>query len=301
MPEWYEISVGAVALDHAWEACASNEYCRRMAESLRFDPALGYRENLAAFRRRFGTSLRGRQAWTRFSRALREGVGRGVDLKYGPAAYGDQSGRERDWAFGGKWPAFLEAVLSELAVDPGTIVLDVGLNDGREVAHLPNPVYGVDASETALTRGRALHPRIRFLAGGAENLPLPDESVGLYMALRTFVDKIDLGRALSEAWRVLTPGGGFLVSAPTGHLTADGQVVVGLTRDCPFGLVVSPERAAATLTALKEALLGAHFVLLAQRESPLEVFFLGRKTGDKPRPRARRGSPSRRGRRPEYE
>lgn len=115
------------------------------------------------------------------------------------------------------------------------------------------------------------------------------------MALRTFVDKIDLGRALSEAWRVLTPGGGLLVSAPTGHLTADGQVVMGLTRDCPSGLVVAPERAPAPLTALKEALPVAHFVLLAQRESPLEVFLLGQKTGEKPRPHARRGSPARRG------
>ena len=104
-----------------------------------------------------------------------------------------------------------------LGLRAGQSVLDVASGRGMSamaIAHAYDvTVTGVDLSpaNVALSNGAAqaagLADRVRFVAGDAEKLPLPDESVDAVVcecALCTFPDK---SAAAREFARVLTPGG----------------------------------------------------------------------------------------------
>lgn len=117
------------------------------------------------------------------------------------------------------------------AVRPLT-VLDLGSGTGRFTPPLAEtfggPVYGVEPSdgmrETA-ARDHA-HPAVSYLAGRAEQLPLPDASVDLALIFFVFHHIADRPAAAAELARVLRPGGRLLLrsrfadrlAAPTARL-----------------------------------------------------------------------------------
>ena len=67
------------------------------------------------------------------------------------------------------------------AVDlEGRIVVDVGCGDGafvRALARAGAEPIGIEVSEDAVARARDADPDHRYLLGGAQELPLPDQSV----------------------------------------------------------------------------------------------------------------------------
>ena len=97
-----------------------------------------------------------------------------------------------------------------LDMTPGRRVVDVGCGSGRAVAELADrgadPV-GVDVSEQMISVARRRWPQHDFRPGTADELPLPDGSVGGYRADKVFHELAEHARALAEAWRVLAPGG----------------------------------------------------------------------------------------------
>ncbi len=94
-------------------------------------------------------------------------------------------------------------------------ILEIGLGAGHNVPHYDHTVVdcviGIDPCETswqlAQERVNAVPFNVEFLAGSAEDIPLDDNSVDsvlLTFALCTIPDPL---AALSEAKRVMRPGG----------------------------------------------------------------------------------------------
>jgi len=138
---------------------------------------------------------------------------------------------ERHYSPGRTWEASMRACLELL--DLGD-VLDVASGDGA-LAQLLAPrartLTCVDLSERVVAAGRARladQPHARVLQGDMHALPLSDESVDLVQLLQALPFSEQPARVLSEAARVLRPGGRLLLTcldlhehrsvvAPFGH------------------------------------------------------------------------------------
>jgi ubiquinone/menaquinone biosynthesis C-methylase UbiE len=93
-------------------------------------------------------------------------------------------------------------------------VLDLGSGTGRFTPLLADtfggPVYGVEPSER-MRQQAAEHPQVRYLAGSAEAIPLPDRSCDLVLLFLVLHHSPDRPRAAAEIRRVLRPGGRVLI------------------------------------------------------------------------------------------
>lgn len=107
---------------------------------------------------------------------------------------------------------------------PGGATLDAACGTGRHTAYLSEigreGVIGVDASEAMLDRARAKLPGVDFRRGELTDLPLGDgEMTGAVCAL-ALSHLPELGPAVAELSRVLSPGGRLIVSNPHPFATA---------------------------------------------------------------------------------
>ncbi|WP_197373658.1 class I SAM-dependent methyltransferase [Mycolicibacterium baixiangningiae] len=115
----------------------------------------------------------------------------------------------------GRGNARLAADVAAVSVDDR--VVDVGCGPGtaaRVAARRGARVTGVDPSESMLRVARAVTRRrtaVTWVRGGAEALPVPDASATVVWALATVHHWPDVGAALTEIHRVLSPGGRLLV------------------------------------------------------------------------------------------
>ncbi|MFG3133908.1 methyltransferase domain-containing protein [Streptomyces tendae] len=86
----------------------------------------------------------------------------------------------------------------------------VGCGAGRAVAELAERgvhAVGVDPAPGMLAAARERWPRAEFRQAGAESLPFPDGSLHGYRADKVFHVLREPARAVTEARRVLRPGG----------------------------------------------------------------------------------------------
>ena len=113
------------------------------------------------------------------------------------------------------WIGAFGAVLPERRPLAG---LDVGSGTGRftpALAEAFGPVTGVEPSvrmrEVALAQSQ--HPDVRYVAGSAEDLPVPSGSADYALMFLSWHHVLDKRRATRELARVLRPGGRLLLRA----------------------------------------------------------------------------------------
>ena len=111
--------------------------------------------------------------------------------------------------------------------------LDLGCGDGRLTAELrAGELVAADVSEVALGRARGRIPSARLVrVDPDEPLPLPDALFDLVLCAETIEHVRDVQLLLSEARRVLRPGGRLAVTTPAhGRLTGLDVLLRGFER-----------------------------------------------------------------------
>lgn len=131
------------------------------------------------------------------------------------------------------WQDFPEALINSFCgvgnpfslgpVNPGDSVLDIGCGAGFDAcvaARLAGPdgqVAGIDATPRMIDRARENLVRlgqanVSLEVAEAETLPFPEAHFEVVISNGVFNLALDKARALSEAYRVLKPGGRFMVA-----------------------------------------------------------------------------------------
>ena len=111
-------------------------------------------------------------------------------------------------------PAHLARFVTRL--DPVGEALDIGCGDGRLTELLPaERVTGADVSTVALKRARRRLPDARFVELAPDSpLPLETSAFDLVLCAETLEHVRDVQLLLSEARRVLRPGGALALTTP---------------------------------------------------------------------------------------
>lgn len=175
--------------------------------------------------------------------------------------------------------------LALATLKPGEVVLDLGSGGGLDVLLAAQRVgaqgfvYGLDMTDAMLEVARRNAERagaanVAFLKGDIEAIPLPDASVDVIISNCVINLAPDKGQVLSEAFRVLRPGGRLAVTDIVidgdleGLPLSEAQIRAGLSwAGCIAGALTREHY----LHLLVEAGFGQADVSVRQRYTPTDV------------------------------
>lgn len=118
-------------------------------------------------------------------------------------------------------PSYFNTLIRNAGVEEGSKVVDLGCGTGVLTPHLSKKVgnrgiiYAVDISDKMLEILKVKYPlpNIRPLAVPAENMrAIPDKSIDSVICFCAFPHFENKRKALSEIYRVLRPGGNFVIA-----------------------------------------------------------------------------------------
>jgi SAM-dependent methyltransferase len=101
-------------------------------------------------------------------------------------------------------------VLQNIAIIKGINLLDIGCGTGyfcKMAADKGAAITGIDASEPLIHEARQRLPNANFLTGEMEELPFADDTFDIVTGFNSFQYAAQTQVALTEAYRVLKPGG----------------------------------------------------------------------------------------------
>ena len=164
------------------------------------------------------------------------------------------------------WPAeAVEIAARRLGLERDASVLDLAAGTGKLTRRLAGRFASVTAVEPLAGMRAVLEdaiPFVRALAGTAEAIPLPDDSVDAVFVAEAF-HWFDAQLAVAEMARVLRPGGGVAVlynrrdwASDRGGWQADADGALTLHRSFSGFASLPPERLEAALAELRGVLEG---------------------------------------------
>lgn len=109
-----------------------------------------------------------------------------------------------------------EAIRRDVLADVSGVVLEIGVGPGYNLPLYAGvtKLYALEPSDElrAIAQGRAegLSFPVEFLAAGAEDIPLPDNSVDTVVSTWVMCSVSDPQKVMQEIKRVLKPGGRFV-------------------------------------------------------------------------------------------
>jgi SAM-dependent methyltransferase len=130
---------------------------------------------------------------------------------------------------------FRDAFFDAIVPAPGRRTLELGCGEGRVTRDLTqrgHQVVALDISTTLVTAASAADPFGVYVLGDAAALPFADGSFDLVVAYNSLMDVDDMPAAVSEASRVLEPGGRLSVCVT--HPTADAGKFESKDPEAPF-------------------------------------------------------------------
>ncbi|MCM6776287.1 class I SAM-dependent methyltransferase [Nocardia sp. CDC159] len=166
------------------------------------------------------------------------------------------------------------AIADLAAVTPSDHVVDIGCGSGAAVAAAARHgarVTGVEPAPAMLRLARTLvhGKRIRWTPGTAENLPLDDATATIAWAIATIHHWPDVTSGLTEAHRILTPGGRFLAVERATLPHATGLSSHGWTEPQAHSFADQCRAAAFTDVHIDHHDLGRYAIWVVQARRPL--------------------------------
>jgi ubiquinone/menaquinone biosynthesis C-methylase UbiE/biotin operon repressor len=145
------------------------------------------------------------------------------------AFFDDMAGRlGREYVPGRSWQSIAEALLQLM---PPLVIADLGAGEGAFsllLAQRAQQVIAVDNSDKMVELGGALAKTqgvtaLEYRKGDLEAVPIADEAVDLALFSQSLHHAIHPERAVSEAWRILKPGGRITVLDLVQHRFAEAR------------------------------------------------------------------------------
>jgi SAM-dependent methyltransferase len=175
---------------------------------------------------------------------------------------------------------FHRDVFLELVPPPGRRTLDLGSGEGRLSRHLDSlghEVVAVDASPAMVLAAKDDSPGIGVVRADAARLPFAEDSFDAVVAFMSVQDVDDYRGAISEAARVLSPGGCFCMAVV--HPMNSAGTFDGLEADSSFtitGSYLDPSYYADNIVRddLEMTFVSAHRPLSAYADALFEAGFL---------------------------
>jgi len=160
-------------------------------------------------------------------------------------------------------------------------IINVGIGNGTEGDGLLDEIAEltlVDVGPLSLVAARAKLPRARtFVADGERLAPIRTSSQDVYMSLRTYQSSyFDVVNGVREAYRVLRPGGLFVVSVANAFVGDEDAIVSGLV--IPHTSIVDRDRPFEVAEKIRRQLTIMRFEDVGFHSGLTEIYVFGRRT-----------------------